>query len=97
MKIKIKVKGIGQNIDKRTIKKILKDENTLVICKDFLTDDYMTDLQENFKNSKLENNNTIIDDLYYLTCWTNDMKTINLFNSCCNYVLTNKNLEIVFS
>ena len=30
MKIKIKVKGIGQNIDKRTIKKILKDENTLV-------------------------------------------------------------------
>ena len=35
--MKIKVKGIGQNIDKRTIKKILKDENTLVICKDFLT------------------------------------------------------------
>ena len=62
--MKIKVKGIGQNIDKRTIKKILKDENTLVICKDFLTDDYMTDLQENFKNSKLENNETIIDDLH---------------------------------
>ena len=59
MKIKIKVKGIGQNIDKRTIKKILKDENTLVICKDFLTDDYMTDLQDNFKNSKFENNNKI--------------------------------------
>ena len=35
--MKIKVKGIGQNIDKRTIKKILKDENTLVVCKDFLT------------------------------------------------------------
>ena len=51
--MKIKVKGIEQNIDKRIIKKILKDENTLVICKDFLTDDYMTDLQENFKNSKL--------------------------------------------
>lgn len=95
--MKIKVKGIGQNIDKRTIKKILKDENTLVICKDFLTDDYMADLQENFKNSKLENNKTIIEDLYYLTCWTNDMKTIELFNSCCNYVLTNKNLEIVLS
>ena len=95
--MKIKVKGIGQNIDKRTIKKILKDENTLVICKNFLTDDYMADLQENFKNVKIENNETIIDDLYYLTCWTNDMKTINLFNSCCNYVLTNKNLEIVFS
>ena len=72
--MKIKVKGIGQNIDKRTIKKILKDENTLVICKDFLTDDYLTDLQENFKNAKIENNETIIDDLYYLTCWTNDMK-----------------------
>ena len=51
--MKIKVKGIGQNIDKRTIKKILKDENTLVICKDFLTDDYMADLQENFKNAKI--------------------------------------------
>ena len=95
--MKIKVKGIGQNIDKRTIKKILKDENTLVICKDFLTDDYMTDLQENFKNAKIENNNTIIEDLYYLTCWTNDMKTINLFNSCCNYVLSNKNLEIILN
>ena len=90
-------KGIGQNIDKRTIKKILKDENTLVICKNFLTDDYMADLQENFKNAKIENNETIIDDLYYLTCWTNDMKTIEIFNSCCNYVLTNKNLEIVLS
>lgn len=95
--MKIKVKGIGQNIDKRTIKKILKDENTLVICKNFLTDDYMADLQENFKNTKIENNETIIDDLYYLTCWTNDMKTIEIFNSCCNYVLTNKNLEIVLS
>lgn len=95
--MKIKVKGIGQNIDKRTIKKILKDENTLVICKNFLTDDYMADLQENFKNAKIENNETIIDDLYYLTCWTNDMKTIEIFNSCCNYVLTNKNLEIVLS
>ena len=95
--MKIKVKGIGQNIDKRTIKKILKDENTLVICKDFLTDDYLTDLQENFKNAKIENNNTIIEDLYYLTCWTNDMKTIELFNSCCNYVLTNKNLEIILN
>ena len=95
--MKIKVKGIGQNIDKRTIKKILKDENTLVICKDFLTDDYMTDLQENFKNSKLENNETIIDDLHYLTFWTNDMKTIELFNSCCNYVLSNKNLEIILN
>ena len=93
--MKIKVKGIGQNIDKRIIKKILKDENTLVICKDFLTDDYLTDLQENFKNAKIENNNTIIEDLYYLTCWTNDMKTIELFNSCCNYVLSNKNLEII--
>lgn len=95
--MKIKVKGIGQNIDKRTIKKILKDENTLVICKDFLTDDYLTDLQENFKNAKIENNNTIIEDLYYLTCWTNDMKTIELFNSCCNYVLSNKNLEIILN
>lgn len=95
--MKIKVKGIGQNIDKRTIKKILKDENTLVICKNFLTDDYMADLQENFKNAKIENNESIIDDLYYLTCWTNDMKTIEIFNSCCNYVLTNKNLEIVLS
>nr|DAM47726.1 MAG TPA: hypothetical protein [Caudoviricetes sp.] len=95
--MKIKVKGIGQNIDKRTIKKILKDENTLVICKDFLTDDYMADLQENFKNAKIENNETIIDDLYYLTCWTNDMKTIELFNSCCNYVLSNKNLEIILN
>lgn len=95
--MKIKVKGIGQNIDKRTIKKILKDENTLVICKDFLTDDYLTDLQENFKNAKIENNETIIDDLYYLTCWTNDMKTIELFNSCCNYVLSNKNLEIILN
>nr|DAK37447.1 MAG TPA: hypothetical protein [Caudoviricetes sp.] len=95
--MKIKVKGIGQNIDKRTIKKILKDENTLVICKDFLTDDYLTDLQENFKNAKIENNETIIDDLHYLTCWTNDMKTIELFNSCCNYVLSNKNLEIILN
>ena len=95
--MKIKVKGIGQNIDKRTIKKILKDENTLVICKNFLTDDYMADLQENFKNAKIENNETIIDDLYYLTCWTNDMKTIELFNSCCNYVLSNKNLEIILN
>ena len=95
--MKIKVKGIGQNIDKRTIKKILKDENTIVTCKDFLTDDYMTDLQENFKNAKIENNNTIIEDLYYLTCWTNDMKTIELFNSCCNYVLSNKNLEIILN
>nr|DAP89172.1 MAG TPA: hypothetical protein [Caudoviricetes sp.] len=95
--MKIKVKGIGQNIDKRTIKKILKDENTLVICKDFLTDDYMADLQENFKNAKIENNNAIIEDLHYLTCWTNDMKTIELFNSCCNYVLTNKNLEIILN
>lgn len=95
--MKIKVKGIGQNIDKRIIKKILKDENTLVICKDFLTDDYLTDLQENFKNAKIENNNTIIEDLYYLTCWTNDMKTIELFNSCCNYVLSNKNLEIILN
>lgn len=95
--MKIKVKGIGQNIDKRTIKKILKDENTLVICKDFLTDDYLTDLQENFKNAKIEKNETIIDDLHYLTCWTNDMKTIELFNSCCNYVLSNKNLEIILN
>ncbi len=95
--MKIKVKGIGQNIDKRTIKKILKDENTLVICKDFLTDDYMADLQENFKNAKIENNNAIIEDLHYLTCWTNDMKTIELFNSCCNYVLSNKNLEIILN
>lgn len=95
--MKIKVKGIGQNIDKRTIKKILKDENTLVICKNFLTDDYLTDLQENFKNAKIENNKTIIDDLHYLTCWTNDMKTIELFNSCCNYVLSNKNLEIILN
>lgn len=95
--MKIKVKGIGQNIDKRTIKKILKDENTLVICKNFLTDDYMADLQENFKNAKIENNKTIIEDLHYLTCWTNDMKTIELFNSCCNYVLTNKNLEIILN
>lgn len=95
--MKIKVKGIGQNIDKRIIKKILKNENTLVICKDFLTDDYLTDLQENFKNAKIENNNTIIEDLYYLTCWTNDMKTIELFNSCCNYVLSNKNLEIILN
>lgn len=95
--MKIKVKGIGQNIDKRTIKKILKDENTLVICKNFLTDDYMADLQENFKNAKIENNESIIDDLYYLTCWTNDMKTIELFNSCCNYVLSNKNLEIILN
>lgn len=95
--MKIKVKGIGQNIDKRTIKKILKDENTLVVCKNFLTDDYMADLQENFKNAKIENNNTIIEDLYYLTCWTNDMKKIELFNSCCNYVLSNKNLEIILN
>ena len=95
--MKIKVNGIGQNIDKRTIKKILKDENTLVICKDFLTDDYLTDLQENFKNAKIENNNAIIEDLHYLTCWTNDMKTIELFNSCCNYVLSNKNLEIILN
>ena len=57
----------------------------------------MADLQENFKNAKIENNNAIIEDLHYLTCWTNDMKTIELFNSCCNYVLTNKNLEIILN
>ena len=57
----------------------------------------MADLQENFKNAKIENNNTIIEDLHYLTCWTNDMKTIELFNSCCNYVLSNKNLEIILN
>ena len=76
---------------------MIKDEAIVVICKNFLTDDYLTDLQENFKNAKLENNESIIDDLHYLTCWTNDMKTIEIFNSCCNYVLTNKNLEIVLS
>ena len=42
-------------------------------------------------------NEIIIEDLHYLTCWTNDMKTIELFNSCCNYVLSNKNLEIILN
>ena len=95
--MKIKTKGICKNIDKRAIKKLLLDKDTKIVCKNFLTDDYMQDVQDNFREDKIIKNSEIIEDLHYFTCWTNDMKTINIFNSCCNYVLKNKNLEFILS
>lgn len=92
--MKIKIKGLCQTIDKRTVKKVLKDEKTLVICKNYYTDDYLDDALNNFRNGKIENNNEIIEDLHYFRCYTRDMKTIILNNSYSSYIVTNENLEM---
>lgn len=92
--MKIKIKGLCQTIDKRTVKKVLKDEKTLVICKNYYTDDYLNDALNNFRNGKIENNNEIIEDLYYFRCYTTDMKTITLVNNYSSYIVTNENLEM---
>ena len=92
--MKIKIKGLCQTIDRRTVKKVLKDEKTFVICKNYYTDDYLNDALNNFRNGKIENNNEIIEDLYYFRCYTTDMKTITLVNNYSSYIVTNENLEM---
>lgn len=92
--MKIRIKGMCETIDKRTVKKVLRDEKTLVICKNYYTDDYLDDAQNNFRNGEIKNNNEMIEDLHYFRCYTTDMKTITLTNSYSSYIVTNENLEM---
>ena len=88
----IKVDFKDLDIDEQ--EKVLRDEKTLVICKNYYTDDYLDDAQNNFRNGEIKNNNEMIEDLHYFRCYTTDMKTITLTNSYSSYIVTNENLEM---
>lgn len=97
--LKIKAKK-DYTVDKRNLKKVLKDENTVVICESFFTDDYQYDVMNNFGYEIIKNTEMLedIENYFHIFC-TQAKKdnTIELINSFSSYVIKNDNLIIEFN
>ena len=87
-------------IDKRNIIKVLKMKNTIVICDEYLTDDYQNDAANNFNYGKIKENSEMIEEIKeysdYFTITANKNNTINIFNDYSSYIIKNKDLIIEF-
>ena len=95
----------GKNITKTNIKKLLKDENTKIICNASFTDDYWNDAEENFHRE--EEVSCEWFEKIGLSCMTHifqprfsktgyDKKSFQVKLGCSDmYTITNENIEWV--